>query len=83
MFFAHQTPNSPVSDLALFDAVVIHYSIRLPFNEVAGETAQALEAFGGLKVLFIQDEYDQHASRLALDQAARHQGGVLVGAPKR
>ena len=58
VFFAHQGPNVPVSDLALFDVVIIHYSIRLPFNQIAEETAQALEAFGGLKVLFIQDEYD-------------------------
>lgn len=58
MFFAHQGPKVPVNDLALFDTVIIHYSIRLPFNQVAEETASALEAFGGLKALFIQDEYD-------------------------
>jgi len=58
VFFAHQGPKVPVSDLALFDVVIIHYSIRLPFNQIADETARALEAFGGLKALFIQDEYD-------------------------
>lgn len=58
VFYAHQGPKSPVNDLALFDVVIIHYSIRLPFDQVAEATAQALEAFGGLKVLFIQDEYD-------------------------
>jgi hypothetical protein len=41
---------------------VIHYSIRLPFDEIDEETARALENFGGLKVLFIQDEYD-HTQR--------------------
>ena len=58
VFFAHQSPKVPVSDLALFDIVIVHYSIRLPFDQVAEETAQALEAFRGLKALFIQDEYD-------------------------
>jgi len=58
VFFTHQNPKTPVNDLALFDVVIIHYSIRLPFNQIAEETAQALEAFGGLKALFIQDEYD-------------------------
>ena len=58
VFFAHQLDNEPVSDFALFDTVVIHYSVRLPFNQIAEETAQALEGFAGLKVLFIQDEYD-------------------------
>ena len=58
VFFAHQDVHAPVSDFALFDTVIIHYSIRLPFDQIAEETAQALAAFGGLKVLFIQDEYD-------------------------
>ena len=58
VFFAHQLEREPVSDFALFDTVVIHYSIRLPFDQMAQETARALESFAGLKVLFIQDEYD-------------------------
>jgi len=58
VFFANQSLKMPVNDLALFDIVIIHYSIRLPFDQVAEETAHALEAFGGLKALFIQDEYD-------------------------
>lgn len=58
VFFAHQLDGEPVSDFALFDTVVIHYSIRLPLNQIAEETARALESFAGLKVLFIQDEYE-------------------------
>src|SRR5688572_3666945 len=58
VFFAHQDVDSPVCDLALFDTVIIHYSIRLPFDEIAEATAQALIAFNGTKVVFIQDEYD-------------------------
>ena len=62
VFFAHQLNREPVTDFALFDTVVIHYSIRLPFDEIDEETARALENFSGLKVLFVQDEYD-HTQR--------------------
>jgi len=58
VFFAHQDHRTPVADFARFDAVIIHYSIRLPFDQIAEPTATALAAFRGLKVLFIQDEYD-------------------------
>ena len=58
-FFAHQDPVSGVDiDLALFDAVGIHYTHRLPFDQVAEATARRLEVYGGVKFLFIQDEYD-------------------------
>ena len=58
VFFAHQDVLTPVTDFALFDTVIIHYSVRLPFDQIAEDTARALAACGGLKVLFIQDEYD-------------------------
>jgi hypothetical protein len=45
-------------DLACFDAVGIHYSIRLPFDQISPSVAQVLGAYLGLKFLFIQDEYD-------------------------
>lgn len=45
-------------DLSRFDAVVIHYSIRLPFDQLSPATARKLSEYPGLKVLFIQDEYD-------------------------
>jgi len=45
-------------DLSRFDVVVIHYSVRLPFDQISHSTARALAGFPGLKVLFIQDEYD-------------------------
>lgn len=45
-------------DLSPFDAVVIHYCLRLPYDQIAKSTAQALAGFKGAKVLFIQDEYD-------------------------
>lgn len=58
-FFCHQDQRSSFNiDLHHFDAVVIHYSIRLPFNQVSQAATEALVQYSGLKVLFIQDEYD-------------------------
>ena len=58
-FFAHQDQyNNLYIDFSLFDAVVIHYTIRLPFDQINDRNAVALSEYGGLKALFIQDEYD-------------------------
>jgi hypothetical protein len=58
-FFCHQDRYQRFSvDLSRFDAVVIHYTIRLPFDQISDSTADALAQYPGLKVLFIQDEYD-------------------------
>src|SRR3989338_9177781 len=58
-FFAHHDQNSEFNmDLSKFDAVVLHYSIRLPFDQVADSAVKALTDYTGLKVLFIQDEYN-------------------------
>lgn len=46
------------ADLRKFDAVCVHYSIRLPYDQLSQSTVEALSAFEGLKFLFIQDEYD-------------------------
>ena len=47
-------------DLSIFDVVVVHYSVRLSVsNHLAASFCDALRAFSGLKVLFIQDEYDE------------------------
>jgi hypothetical protein len=48
--------NSIVLDS--FDAIVIHYSVRLPFGQLSDACQQRLQKFSGLKTLFIQDEYD-------------------------
>lgn len=59
VFYCHADPVSELNvDLGLFDAVGIHFSIRLPFDQVSDSAAQSLYAFNGLKFLFIQDEYD-------------------------
>ncbi|PKO28434.1 MAG: hypothetical protein CVU32_01100 [Betaproteobacteria bacterium HGW-Betaproteobacteria-5] len=58
-FFAHQDKLTDFNiDLSSFDAVGIHFSIRLPFDQIAPSTCKALQKFNGLKFLFIQDEYD-------------------------
>ena len=59
VFFAHADPNSELNvDLGNFDAVGIHFTVRLPFDQVSPAVVRVLEAYGGLKFLFIQDEYD-------------------------
>jgi hypothetical protein len=45
-------------DISSFDAVIVHYSIRLPFDQIHGSMVEAFAKFDGLKALFIQDEYD-------------------------
>jgi hypothetical protein len=46
-------------DLSIFDVAIIHFSTRLSVREHFDEgLAKAFEAFNGLKVLFIQDEYE-------------------------
>jgi hypothetical protein len=58
-FFVHQPQTEQLSvDLSHFDAVVIHYTIRLPFDQIGAANAKCLANYPGLKALFIQDEYD-------------------------
>ena len=46
-------------DLNFFDAVVLHYSVRICFpGHLSSSFASAIKNYGGLKALFIQDEYD-------------------------
>ncbi|MER1967982.1 hypothetical protein [Castellaniella sp. GW247-6E4] len=58
-FFLHISQKSLFRvDLARFDAVCVHFSLRLPFDQVPDPVAESLQNFSGLKFLFIQDEYD-------------------------
>jgi hypothetical protein len=51
--------TEPIVDLSPFDAVLIHYSVRLCYDwHILPDYAKALERFHGPKLLFIQDEYD-------------------------
>jgi len=44
---------------SLYDAVVIHYSVRLSVEQhMSPACAEALQGYGGLKIVFVQDDYD-------------------------
>lgn len=66
LFSAHSVYYAPAVlgaqcgvDLAAFDVVVLHYSVRLCYEDfISASYASAVAAFKGLKVLFIQDEYE-------------------------
>lgn len=57
-----QQPPEEVEKLvnfSVFDAVFVHYSIRVSISEHFEEgLVRALEKFNGLKAIFIQDEYE-------------------------
>jgi hypothetical protein len=58
-YYLHQDRDLEFNiDLAQFGAVVIHYSTRLLNDPLSDKAAQEIERYSGLKVLFIQDEYD-------------------------
>ena len=47
-------------DLSCYDALAIHYSVRVSIEEhLAPSVARAIAAYRGPKLLFIQDEYDR------------------------
>jgi hypothetical protein len=60
IFYAHASAKVPLHfDLDLFDAVAVHYSVRVAFgNHMSPAFQQALAVFKGPKLLLIQDEYD-------------------------
>lgn len=58
-FFCHHDQHEAFGvDLSRFDALVVHYCLRLPYDQFSEEAAERISGYGGLKVLFIQDEYD-------------------------
>jgi glycosyltransferase involved in cell wall biosynthesis len=62
--YAPALPHGPCPyDLSHFDAIVIHYSVRVCFAGCLSPSwTEALRGYPGLKVLFVQDEYD-HTER--------------------
>ncbi len=50
--------NSTALDLNPFQVVVVHYSVRLPYKQISQSRLRSLSRFHGIKLLFIQDEYD-------------------------
>lgn len=60
-----QISEGPFSDLNAYDAICIHYSVRLSLSyHIAPQVATALEAYCGPKLMFIQDEYDTTSTTL-------------------
>jgi hypothetical protein len=65
IFYLPATTFSPWPDIGrspsfdAFDVLVLHYSVRLSLDQhIAAPIARAVEAFKGLKIVFMQDEYD-------------------------
>lgn len=59
IWYAHHDENQNFYvDLQRFEVVVLHYSVRLPFDQISSSAANMLAQYVGLKVLFIQDEYN-------------------------
>ncbi|WP_166299950.1 hypothetical protein [Bradyrhizobium sp. 2S1] len=52
--------------LELFDALVIHFSVRMPFETMSPSFVELVSRFSGPKVLLIQDEYDMPRKACAL-----------------
>lgn len=58
-YFCHHNEDTPFHiKLSFFDAIIMHYSIRLPFNQLHETAVTSIKNFQGKKILFIQDEYD-------------------------
>ena len=60
IFYTIATHEVPCKiNLNLFDVLIIHYSVRLSLSShLSSSYSKALSEYGGLKILFIQDEYD-------------------------
>ena len=57
-FYVHAVGITPKIDWKLIDIVVIHYSLRIAFDVITSKLLDQISDFKGLKVLFVQDEYD-------------------------
>jgi hypothetical protein len=54
--------------LESFNIIALHYSVRLPFGQLSDILLDRLKKFKGLKILFIQDEYDfTNATKLIIN----------------
>jgi glycosyltransferase involved in cell wall biosynthesis len=75
VFFADAVNGAPFYyDMALFDVVVMHYSVRLTLDDyISPHIVQALALSGTYKILFIQDEYENtERTRRWMDQIGFH-----------
>jgi hypothetical protein len=56
--YCHASGITPAVRWEQFDAVVVHYSLRVALDLLTEELAEQLARFDGIKILFVQDEYD-------------------------
>ena len=75
VWYAGATFDAPVRfELSDFDVVVVHFTVRVALGgHLSAAFRRALKRFHGLKILFIQDEYDAPllAARWARDAGVR------------
>ncbi len=61
VFYAHVDSASELNvDFRRFDALVIHYSVRVVFEQINDVVRKRIKAYAGIKCLFIQDEHEYH-----------------------
>ena len=71
--YFHGEGWAPKIDLNHFDVVLIHYSLRVAYKVIPDALFAKIQKFSGLKILFVQDEYDltdntiQAINELAVD----------------
>ncbi|MDF1610281.1 hypothetical protein PZ897_19025 [Hoeflea sp. YIM 152468] len=57
-FMPFMKQTVPNVEFDFFDIVMIHYSVRVAFENYPPDFVEMLSRYAGLKVLFVQDEYD-------------------------
>jgi len=57
-FYVHAADETPKIDWKLIDIIVIHYSLRVAHDAITSNLSDQIRRFKGLKVLFVQDEYE-------------------------
>jgi hypothetical protein len=75
VYFAQGVLDAPCHyDMAAFDVVIVHYSVRLIHPDyLSAHVVEALRRCGSFKVLFIQDEYENtELARRWLDRIGFH-----------
>lgn len=71
--FCHGEGGAPRIAWDDFDALVIHYSLRVARGAISARLQHRIRAFQGLKVLFVQDEYDDtERTRRTIEQLGVH-----------
>lgn len=56
--YCHGEGWNPRIQWRCFDAVIIHYSLRVAYNALPSRLMNQITQFSGVKFLFVQDEYD-------------------------